>query len=104
MQGDMLFIPNTLLLQRPFTNYSAHHSHRFTLKVGVAYSAAPEKVKEAMVRCCQEVVGVAAAPPPGAQVLAFENGFVQYGLFYWVDDYGKHYEVQDRLASRVWEA
>jgi small-conductance mechanosensitive channel len=103
MQGDVLYIPNNLLLQQPFLNYSSNRAHRFTLKISVAYSAAPDKVKYALVRCSQNIPEISKLPPPNSEVLSFENGFVQYGLFYWVDDYGKHYEAHDKLATRVWE-
>ncbi len=104
MQGDTLFIPNTLLLAQPFLNYSTRRAHRFTLKIGVSYTASPEKVKQAMIQCAENLPEILSSPTPVAQVLDFSDLSVHYALFYWVDDYGKRYEIYDKLATRVWEA
>jgi small-conductance mechanosensitive channel len=104
MQGDLLWIPNTLLMTQPFLNYSTHRSHRLTLKVGVAYTASPKRVKAALARCTENLPGLAKFPSPVAQVLAFNDPSISYGLFYWIEDYGRRYEIQDELATRVWDS
>ncbi|OGR92098.1 MAG: hypothetical protein A2992_08665 [Elusimicrobia bacterium RIFCSPLOWO2_01_FULL_59_12] len=104
IDGDSLYIPNTLLLAQPFTNYSSPRTHRMTLKAGVYYTAPPEHVKRAMESCAPLVPGVAEHPKPAAQVLAMGESSITYALYYWVQDYGQRSEIQDQLASRVWEA
>jgi small-conductance mechanosensitive channel len=104
IQGDQLFIPNTLLLTQPFYNYSSHHAHRLTLKTGVAYSASPERVKAVLERCAQNLPDILDIPKPTAQVLSFEQATIDYGVFFWVSDYGRRYQTYDALATRVWEA
>jgi small-conductance mechanosensitive channel len=104
IQGDLLFIPNTLLLTQAFFNYSTHRSHRMALTIGVAYSASPQRVKQALERCADGVPGLAASQKPVAQILEFSDPSIHYALFYWIEDYGQRYTIQDLLATRVWDA
>jgi small-conductance mechanosensitive channel len=104
VQGDLLFIPNTLLLTQPFYNYSSHHAHRLTLKIGVSYTISPARVKAVMEQCALNVPDILSSPKPVAQLLSFNDASIHYGLFYWVEDYGRRYETHDALATRIWEA
>jgi small-conductance mechanosensitive channel/CRP-like cAMP-binding protein len=104
MDGDLLYIPNTLLLTQPFFNFSANRAHRMTFKVGLAYSAPPSRVKQILQRCAQNLPGAAEYPEPIVEVLNYTDATIIYALFYWIEDYSQRLEMQDRLATRVWDA
>jgi len=47
--------------------------------------------------------GIIDFPAPTALVQAFESSVV-YVLNYWIEEYGNRGSIQDKLATRVWEA
>jgi MscS family membrane protein len=102
-EGDRIYIPNKELQQSDFLNYSrGQKAHQAKLEVGVSYSADPESVKAALVQVAIESPGVLGKPSPEASVLAFGDSSLQYGVFFWIDDFGHMRQVIDGVASRVW--
>jgi small-conductance mechanosensitive channel len=104
IDGDLLFVPNNLLMTQPFMNFSTHRSHRMTFKVNAAGTAPPERVKQAMKQCAENLQGLVKFPEVVAQVSAMPDGVVSYALYYWIEDYGQRLDIQDQLAGRIWEA
>lgn len=105
LDGNRVFIPNSQLQTGVFLNYTTGHpANRMALKVGIAYDAAPARVKEVIRQCAEGVPGVAAAPPPAAVLSEYGDSAIIYGLYYWVDDYGRRQAIQDEVATRLWYA
>jgi len=105
LDGNYVYIPNTLLQTGVFLNYTTTNpTNRAMLKIGVSYDVPPARVKQAMVRCAQGVSGVVASPPPQTHVIDYGDSAVQYGLYYWVEDFSRRAELHDEVSSRIWYA
>ncbi len=80
LDGDTLYIPNNLLLTQPFLVCLPNRAHRMVLRIAVAYTAPPERVKQIIGKCVENLPGVAKFPEPVAHVLAFGDLSVAYTL------------------------
>ena len=103
--GQRVYIPNTLLLNGVFSNFTAGNpANQVLLKVSASYEVAPGRVKATLLKCLDSVPGVSPAHPPQACLLEYADSGVVYGLYYWIDDYTQRLQIQDEVATRVWYA
>jgi small-conductance mechanosensitive channel len=103
--GQRVFVPNNLLLSGVFLNYTTGNpANRQTFKVCASGETPPELVKETLLQCARSVPGVAQDPPPEAALLDYVDSGIQYGLFYWLDDYTRKPLVRDDVGTRLWHA
>ncbi len=105
INGETVYIPNTLLQAGIFQNFSAARSdNRQTLQIGASYDVPPARVKDVLVRSVDGVPGMAVSPPPQAVVLEYGESAVIYTLHYWINDYAQRVQIRDDIATRVWYA
>jgi MscS family membrane protein len=103
--GQRVFIPNALLQAGIFLNYSTGNPlNRQCFKISAAYDAAPARVKETLLKSIQGVSGIEKTPEPQAFLQEYAESGINYGLFYWVEDYTSRLRIQDQIATSVWNA
>jgi len=102
--GDFVYIPNSLLQTQIVVNCSKTGLRRMSFQVAVSHNASPAKVKDALLSSAQNIPSVASSPAPEADVLSHDEGSSKYILYYWIQDYGRRFTVQDTLGTRVWDA
>jgi len=56
---------------------------RMTLQIGVSYAVPPNRVKQVMAQCAQNVPGISLSPVPAVNVVSFEDSAILYALYYW---------------------
>ena len=100
--------PTPCLLAQPFLNYSAY---RCTLGMNLKDRRGLHRRRRSRSQTGDRTVrgepapAINATPKPVAQVLQFGDATITYGLFYWLDDYGRRWlEIHDALSTRIWEA
>ncbi|OGR84924.1 MAG: hypothetical protein A2901_01510 [Elusimicrobia bacterium RIFCSPLOWO2_01_FULL_54_10] len=104
-EGTSVFIPNSELQKTIFQSYSyGDPRQRCRLEVGASYDAPPQKVKNALKACVQNVDGVLSAPAPEVLLLNFADSSIHYALTFWIADYSRHREITSDAATRVWYA
>ena len=105
VDGDRVYIPNKELMQSEFLSYTrGDKSHQSKLEVGVSYSADPERVKAALVEAVSASPRILKKPAPEALISSFGDSAIQYGVYFWVEDFVRVRQDVDEVATRVWRA
>lgn len=105
VDGQRIFIPNTLLQSGVFSNLTAGSPQNLqVMKIGASYETPPWKVKEVLLESIRGISGVMATPSPMASLLEYGDSAMVYGLYYWITDFTRKIQVQDEVASRAWYA
>lgn len=103
--GDWLLVPNNLVAQKEFVNYSRPtRQHLCSVSVEAAFRDAPARALEVLERAAASVPGVAASPPPYALVTAYRDSGIRYRAYFWIDDYADRLNIESRVLAYIWQA
>lgn len=104
-EGDMLLIPNSRMIAEEVCNHSRPHTpHRRVVTIALGYQHPPNEVREALLASIRDTPGLLAKPEPSCALLEFGESAIVYGLFLWVDEYGRSMEVEGEVRTRLWYA
>lgn len=81
--GEHTFIPNSSVLNNPFTTVTAEPLRRLTLEVGVAYGTPLRTALDVVTAAARSVPEVADEPRPVAHITAFGDSGIDLALWYW---------------------
>lgn len=85
--GETVFIPNSVVLDREIVNLIRHGTRRSTVTVGVAYDSDLGHVREVLHTAVAGLPGVLADPPPQVFAGEFAESSVQFDLLVWHEPY-----------------
>lgn len=81
--GRILFIPNSLVLDREIVNLVRHGTRRTTLVVGVAYGTDLRRAREVIRAAAAGAPGVLADPPVRVMCSEFADSSVNFDIDFW---------------------
>jgi small-conductance mechanosensitive channel len=83
MGGELVHIPNRMVLDEPIVNYTAVATRRSILEVGLAYGSDLERAEEVLRTAVQATAGVVANPPVQVFVHTFDNSTINAAVWFW---------------------
>lgn len=81
----VVYIPNTVVLEREIENVVRTGARRTTLEVGVAYGTDLDRARRVLDSAVRSVPAVRADPPPRILATAFADSAVTFDLDFWHD-------------------
>jgi small-conductance mechanosensitive channel/CRP-like cAMP-binding protein len=100
-----LDVPNSSIVRSTVVNLSyPTHLHAMRMRVGVAYEAPPNKVKQVLLNATLAANGVLPHPPPKIFLVDFADSAVTYEIKYWMQNHAAYNEISDALRTGVWYA
>ncbi len=81
-----VFVPSAQIFREPLYNYTRDGLRRPSFTVGVAYDDEPEQVIALLENATRSAAGVLAEPHPFVTVQEFDDQFIQYKVFFWLDE------------------
>ncbi|MGK2948667.1 MAG: mechanosensitive ion channel family protein [Acidimicrobiales bacterium] len=82
MDGEVVHLPASKVLDEPITNLTARSRRRTTLDVGVDYSADLVKVRELLLEAARSAEGV-LEPAPDVHVVQFGESSIDFAVRFW---------------------
>ena len=100
-----LDVPNTSIVRSTVVNLSyPSHLHAMRMRVGIAYEAPPNKVKQVLLDAAIGSLGVLPHPPPKIFLVDFADSAMTYEIKYWIENHAAYNEINDALRTGVWYA
>lgn len=81
--GELVYIPNSVVWQNPIVNHTAKPVRRTTVAVGVAYDTDLEVAGDVLLQALRSVPGVADDPAPQALAHQFGASSIDFALRFW---------------------
>ncbi|HKJ36935.1 MAG TPA: mechanosensitive ion channel family protein [Solirubrobacterales bacterium] len=81
--GETVYIPNSMVLQNPITNWTRTPTRRTTLEIGVAYDTDLEAAQRVFVEAMENCEGVLSRPAPEAYVYEFGESSINFAVRFW---------------------
>lgn len=86
-EGIGIIVPNSHFINGNITNWSHSRSQtRFSIKIPVAYQAAPQQIQDLINACANRHEKVATQPAPHVRLLDFTDSGIVYELLFWTAD------------------
>jgi potassium-dependent mechanosensitive channel len=97
-------LPNRLIAESVVVNHARPDPrHRATLEIRASAAAPPNRVKRILTECAIAATEDSALPPEAiATFTAEQNGEATYLLSFWVSDYGRSTELEERARTLAW--
>lgn len=103
MTGDYTVLPNSVLAKETIINFSAPTTlHARLIDVGAHYQHPPNEVRRVLLEAAYSVEDVLEDPRPDVWLMHFDNSAVNYRLRYWLQDYGRRWEIDSRVREAIW--
>ncbi len=100
--NTLLIIPNSELCNSTLVNMAFPDlKSNGRINVGVAYGSDVSRIKNLLVGIALEVPEVLKDPAPEAFFVSFGDCGMNLSLIFWVDDYGKVFQVTDLLNTII---
>ncbi len=98
-----LHIPNNQMIKQTIVNLSyPNRIHSMRLYMGAEYGAAPNRVKEALLRATIQVPGVERHPPPQVFVSEYGESAIIYQIKFTMSTHSGYFEARDAIYSNAW--
>jgi small-conductance mechanosensitive channel len=98
-----LDIPNNEMIKSTIVNLSyPNRAHYMRLNIGAEYGAAPNRVKDALMRATTQVPGVEKNPPPQVFVSEYGDSAIIYQIKFTMTTHSGYYEVRDAIYTNAW--
>jgi len=81
--GELLHVPNKLVIEDAVTNLTAPGIRRSSIIVGVAYGTDLDRAKQAIVDAAERCSTTLRRPPPEALFTEFGDSSVDFQLLFW---------------------
>jgi len=95
-QGQLVYIPNKVVYENPFINYTANHERRIDLACGVSYGADLEKAKELAIKAVKELDNYNSNRDVEFYYDEFGGSSINFSIRFWVD----FRNIPDFLSAR----
>jgi small-conductance mechanosensitive channel len=99
--GEMVFVPNSVVLEREVLNFTRARKRRSTLVVGVAYGTNIGRARSILEAAASGAEGVRQQPPVEVFASEFADSSINFEIDFW---HGTDELVQRRTRDRVIEA
>ncbi|HEV8324452.1 MAG TPA: mechanosensitive ion channel family protein [Myxococcota bacterium] len=101
--ADLVILPNKIVANGSLVNHSRPEPrHRRKLEIGAPYAVPPNRVARALLEAAASVPGVLASPAPDVLLRKYGDFTVDYELRFFIDDFGKRWELDDAVLRRIW--
>ena len=98
-----LDIPNNEIVKQTIVNlHYPTQVHAMRLRIGADYSAAPNKVKDALQRAALNAEGVLADPKPKVFLMVFGDSAVLYEIKFWMGNHAAYNDITDAIRTNIW--
>ena len=98
-------VPNTSIVRSTVVNLSyPSHLHAMRMRLGVAYDAPPNKVKQVLMAAAASSEGVLSHPPPKIFLVDFADSAITYEIKFWIQNHAAYNDISDALRTSVWYA
>ncbi len=84
LQGQVVVIPNRLLMENRFTHYSINKERRIDLSVGISYGDDLEKAEKITLEAIQKIDYLKKDKPVDLYYTAFGSSSIDFIIRYWV--------------------
>ncbi|HXX94560.1 MAG TPA: mechanosensitive ion channel family protein [Planctomycetota bacterium] len=102
-EDDLIYIPNSTMAKSSIINLTdPTPEHLCRKKVGIEYSAPPNRVRTVLVNMMLHVDGVLKEPAPDVFLIAFEDSSITYELRYWIEAYDRRNRIDSEVMRGVW--
>jgi small conductance mechanosensitive channel len=81
--GETVFVPNSMVLQNPITNWTRTPERRTTLEIGVAYDSDLARAQTVLVEAARTCGSVLPDPEPEAFVYEYGESSINFALRFW---------------------
>ncbi|NUN16037.1 MAG: mechanosensitive ion channel, partial [Myxococcales bacterium] len=100
---ELVVIPNAVIARQKIINFSRSNllARRF-VEVGLPYDVPPNRAKAALLNALRHVQFVVASPEPQPQLWRFQEHFILYRLFFYIDNFGERELIEDTVRTRIW--
>ncbi len=103
LHHDIVIIPNSVATRSPIINFTAPtRLHRRKIKIGLRYEAAPNRVRESLLKAVRGVEGVLADPHPYVQLVEYADFSINYVVYFFISDMPSREKIENRVMTRVW--
>ena len=98
-----LDIPNNEIVRHTIVNlHYPRELHAMRIRVGVDYGAAPNKVKDALLRATLHAELVQSDPAPKVFLVDFGDSAIIYEIKFWMLSHKEYNTVCDQIRTNVW--
>ena len=106
LQGNLILIPNSKMVEAVLTNYSYPASRMaYGIEFSVGYATDLELLERIVLEeakgAAAEQPGLLKQPAPSVQLTGFGESGLKFALSFWIADYKHQGEVADRLRRRL---
>lgn len=84
-QGQIVYIPNKVVYENPFTNFTKRNERRVDLECGVSYGDDLEKAREVALKAMENVEGINQDKGIEFYYKEFGGSSINFVLRFWVD-------------------
>ncbi len=101
--GIYLDIPNNEIIRHTIVNlHYPQELHAMRIRVGVEYGAAPNKVKDALMRATLHAELVESDPEPRVFLVDFGESAIYYEIKFWMLSHKNYNIVCDSIRTNIW--
>ncbi len=101
--GIYLDIPNYELARQTITNlHYPTEVHAMRIRIGIDYTAAPNRVKDALKRAATSAFGVLKEPAVKVFLVDFGDHAVTYEIKFYMGNHSAINEVEDAIRTNMW--
>jgi small-conductance mechanosensitive channel/CRP-like cAMP-binding protein len=107
MTHDMVevIVPNGVLAKSSVRNYSKPSPvSRRNVIITVGYDVSPERVHRVVLEAITGAPGLLADPAPWVLTKNFADSWIEYTVFYFIDDMQKFLPIEGRVRDRIYYA
>jgi small-conductance mechanosensitive channel/CRP-like cAMP-binding protein len=98
-----LHIPNNEMVKQTIVNLSyPTRTHSMRLYMGAEYGAAPNRVKDALLRATIQAPGVEKHPPPQVYVSEYGESAIIYQIKFTMSTHSGYFETRDAIYTNAW--
>lgn len=103
LHHDIVIIPNSVATKSAIINFTAPtRMHRRNVKIGLRYEAAPNRVRESLLKAVRGVEGVLTDPHPYVQLVEYADFSINYIVYFFISDMPQREKIQNRVMTRIW--
>ncbi len=103
--NEVLIVPNTLLSNIKIINLAKPDpTARLVLSIGVDYKSDPNQVKSVLKETIDNLPGKMENPSPIVRFNKMGDYYLEFKIYFWVDDYMQKFEMEDKATMAVWYA
>lgn len=103
MNNDLRVVPNSVLAQSSFTNFSRpEQAHFRTVEVGFSCDDAPNRVRQLLVETALTTEGVLADPAPYVYTHEYGDFAIIYAVNLAFADYAESDDIVSDFKTRLW--